>query len=126
MQRGQRHQLIAVDNLPAPVDGEHAIAVAVEGEAQGVAAGDHLLGERVHVRGAAPCVDVAPVGGCGDHTHARAEASEDLGRDLVGGAVGAVEQHIEAIEIERGEAGVQFTQVVLGGPAQIAYRPDRG
>src|SRR5439155_22364275 len=86
VQRGQRHQLIAVDNLPAPVDGEHAIAVAVEGEAQGVTAGDHLLGERVHVRGAAPCVDVAPVGTRGDHAYARAEASEDLGGDLVGRA----------------------------------------
>ena len=77
------------------------------------------------MRGAAAGVDVAPVGCVGDHRHARAEASEDLGRDLVGGAVGAVEQHVEAVEVELAKARVQLAQVVLGRATQLADTPDR-
>ena len=46
VQRRERHQLVAVDDLAGAVDGEHAVAVAVEGEADRVTAGAHPLGER--------------------------------------------------------------------------------
>ena len=92
MDRGERDQLVAVDDDAVAVDGEHAVAVAVEREAGVVAALAHGLGERVDVRGAAAVVDVAPVGLGGEHLDVGAEAPEQRGRDLVGGAVGAVEQ----------------------------------
>ncbi len=74
------------------------------------------------MRGAAAVVDVAPIGRVGDHRHARAEPPEDLRRDLVGGAVGAVQQHVDAVEVELAKARVQLAQVVLGRAAQLADR----
>ncbi len=125
VQRGERHQLVAVHDLPGAVHGEHAVAVAVEGEADGVAAREHVARELAHVGGAAAGVDVAPVGVLRDHRHVRAEAPEDLRRDAVGGAVGAVQQHVEPVEVELGEARVQLAQVVLPRAPQLAYAPDR-
>ena len=66
VQGGQRDQLVAVDDGAVAVDGQHAVAVAVEGEAEVVAARDDRLGERVDVGRAAAVVDVAPVGLVGD------------------------------------------------------------
>ena len=43
------------------------------------------------------------------------------GRDAVGGAVGAVQQHVEPVEIELVEARVQLAQVVLAGAVQLAH-----
>ena len=126
VQRRERHQLVAVDDLAAAVDRQHAVAVAVEREPERVSARDHRAGEHVEVRGAAAGVDVAAVGRVGDHRHARAETPEDLRRNLVGGAVGAVEQHVHAAEVELAEADVQLAQIVLGCAAQLADAPDRG
>ena len=70
VQRRERQQLVAVDDRAAAVDREHAVAVAVEGEAERVPAREHPLGERLDVRRAAAGVDVAPVGRVGDHRHA--------------------------------------------------------
>ena len=72
-----------------------------------VAAGDDGGGERVDVRGAAAVVDVAPVGRVADDRDVGAQAPEDLGRDAVGRAVGAVQQDVEAVEVERREARVR-------------------
>ena len=45
--RGERDQLVAVDDDAVAVDGQHAVAVAVEGEAGVVAALADGLGQRV-------------------------------------------------------------------------------
>ena len=92
VQRGERDQLVAVDDRAVAVDGEHAVAVAVEREAGVVAALAHVRGERVDVRRAAAGVDVAAVGRVGEHVDVGAEAAEDLRRGAVGRAVGAVER----------------------------------
>ena len=60
MQGDQRHQLVAVDYDPVAVDGEDAVAVAVEGEARVVPV--HALGQLLDVSRAAVQVDVAAVG----------------------------------------------------------------
>ncbi len=73
------------------------------------------------VGGAAAGVDVAPVGGVGDDGDVGAEAPEDLGGDAMRGAVGAVQEHVDAAEVEVLEAGVQLAQVVLVGAAQLAH-----
>src|ERR671931_398491 len=67
----------------------------------------------VEVRGADPVVDVAPVGLGADHGDGRVEAAEDLGRHLIGRAVGAVEHDVEALEVQPGEPDLQLAQVVL-------------
>ncbi len=78
------------------------------------------------MRRADAVVDVAPVGLVGDHADVRAEPPEDLRRDIEGRAVGTVEQHADAAQVELAKARVQLAQVVLGGAAQVAYAPDRG
>ena len=94
MQRGQSHQLVAVDDASGAVDREHPVAVAVEGEAHVVAA--HPLGEGFDMGRAAAAVDVAPVGLGGQRVDVRTQAAEDLRRHTVGGAVRAVEQDAHA------------------------------
>jgi hypothetical protein len=123
VQGGERDQLVPVDDAARPVDGEHAVAVAVEGEPGVVTAGADVRGERVDVGGAAARVDVAPVGLVVEDVDVGAEPAEDLGRGLVGRAVRAVERDAPAAEVERGEALVQRAQVVLERAVQRRTRP---
>ena len=53
VERAQRDQLVAVHHLAAAVDGQHAVAVAVEGEAERRSRPSARLGERLDVRRAA-------------------------------------------------------------------------
>src|SRR3954451_15075466 len=94
VQRGEGDELVAVDDGAGAVDGEDAVAVAVEGEPDVVAALADGLDERAEVRGAHAGVDVAPVGLDGHRRHRRAEAAEGLGRDVRGRAVGAVQDDV--------------------------------
>ena len=109
MQGGEGEQLVAVDDRPGAVLGEHAVAVAVERERDVVAADVEV----VDVGRADARVDVAPVRLVGVRGDGGAQAAEDLRRDLVGGAVGAVEEHLDAAQVEVAEALVQAAQVVL-------------
>ena len=118
--RRQGDQLVAVVRAAGAVDGEHAVAVAVEGEAdRRLGAGDRR-GEAVEVGGAAAVVDVAPVGLGADRLDRGAEPLEDRRRGAEGGAVGAVEHHVLAGEVE-GEGGLQRPQVVLEAAVQLAH-----
>jgi hypothetical protein len=121
VQDREREQLVAVDDRAGAVDGEHAVAVAVEREADVVAVDARR--ERVDVGRADAVVDVAPVGLVGDDGDVGVQAAEDLGRDVGGRAVGAVEQDLAAAEVERGEALVQAAQVVLLRAVQRRTRP---
>ena len=114
MQRDQREQLVAVNEDAVAVHGEHAVAVAVEGEADRVTALHDRLGQRLDVGRTAAGVDVAPVRAHADRRDARAEALEDLRGDAVGRAMRAVEQHVQSVEAQRLEAVVQVAFVVLG------------
>ena len=116
--RDQGDQLVAVVAATAAVDGEDAIAVAVEGEAdRRLGAGDRA-GELLEVGGAAALVDVAPVRLGADRLDRGAEPLEDRRGGAEGGAVGAVEQDVTAGEIER-EGGLQRPQVVLEAAVQL-------
>ena len=61
LQRTQRNQPIAVDDVAAVVDSDHAIAVAVEGQPCGRAMLDDCAGQRSGVRRAAAGVDVGAI-----------------------------------------------------------------
>ena len=120
--RGERHQLVAVDHDAVPVHRQHAVAVAVEGEPDVVAL--NAGGELLHVSRTAAVVDVAAVGLDGHGVDLRAEAPEDLRGDAVGGPVRAVEQHAAAGQVELGEARLELAQVVAGRAVQLAHAPD--
>ena len=117
---GEGDQLVAVVDAAVAVDREHAVAVAVEGEADLGLGGGDPLGERLDVGGAAAGVDVAPVGLDPDRLDLGAEALEDRRRGPVGGAVGAVEDDPAAGEVER-EGGLELAQVVVEAAVQLAH-----
>ena len=60
MEGEHREDLVAVDRLAGPVDREHAVAVAVEGDPEVVAADAHRLLEQREIGRAAAVVDVRP------------------------------------------------------------------
>ena len=117
-------QLVAVDDMAATVDGQHAVPVSVEGEADGVISARHRLGQPLDVRGPDSGVDVAPVGAVGQHVDLGPQAPEDLGSHTEGGAVGAIEENPRATQIEVGETRVQLAQVVLERAVQLPDAAD--
>lgn len=124
VQRRQRDELVAVDDLPGAVDGEHAVAVPVESEADVVLTVAHARDERLEVRRPAAVVDVAAVRLVADDVHVRAEAAEDLRRHAIGGPVRAVEQDTAPLQVERLEARVQRAEIVLLRAVQRADAAD--
>ena len=72
-----------------------------------------------------PALMLRPSGSSAITLTLRAQAAEDLRRDVERGAVGAVQQHVDAAQVELGEARVQLAQVVLRSAAQLAHAPDR-
>ena len=80
------------------VDDHHAVGVAVERDADVGAHLAHLAAQRVRRGRAAFLVDVEAVRLDADRDHLGAELPQRLGRHLVGGAVGAVDDHAQAFE----------------------------
>ena len=60
----------------------------------------------------------------GDHGHLGPQPAEDLGRGAVRGAVGAVEQHPGAAQVELREARVELSQIVLQRAVQSGDASD--
>src|ERR1700759_174564 len=79
VQRGEGEPLVAVDRRARAVHREHAVAVAVEREAEVVAAVADGLNKRPEVGRPDAGVDVAPVGLDGEGGDLRAQAPEGLG-----------------------------------------------
>ena len=119
--RGERDQLVSVHDDAVAVDGQHAVAVAVEREARVVAALGDGLRQRVDVGGAAAVVDVAAVGLGGQHVDVRAEPPEQRGRDLVGRAVGAVEQQPLPGQVQGAEARLERRLVAVQRHVEAAH-----
>ncbi len=124
--RGERHELVPVDHGPGAVDREHPVTVAVEREADVVPPAPYLLDQPVQVRRAAAGVDVDAVGLGRNHRRLRPEPEEDLGGGLIGGAMGAIEQHAPPAQVEAAEAAVELAQVVLERPFEMPDPADVG
>ena len=73
---------------------------------------------------AASSVDVAAVGLVGNDLDHCPEPTENLGRGLVGGAVGAVEEDAAAGQVEIGKPHMQLTQVILERAMEAAHAAD--
>ena len=98
--RDDRHQLVAVDDMAFFVDDQHAVGVAVERDADIGAHFAHFGGERFGRGRADVAVDVEAVGLDADREHLGAEFPQSFGRDLIGGAVGAIDDDAQAFERE--------------------------
>ena len=93
-----RHQLVAVDEVALLVDDHDPVGVAVERDADVGAHLAHLGGESGRRGRADLAVDVEAVGLDADRDHLGAEFPQRLRRDLVGGAVGAIDDDAHAVE----------------------------
>ena len=100
------HDVVAGDFLAVFIDGNHAVAIAIEGEADVGFQFAHLGTEVLRVLRAAVVVDVHAVGFAMDGSDVGAEFAEDDGGGLVGGAVRAIEHDLRAFEGHRFREGV--------------------
>ena len=94
----QRQQLIAVDHPPLLIGDDHAIGVAIQGDADIGAHLAHLLAHALRRGGAALVVDVVAVGLHPDLDHFRAQLPQRLRRHAIGRTVGTVDHHPQAIQ----------------------------
>ena len=91
--------LVAVYLIAFGIDGETAVAVAVEGEAEIEMLVDDELAELLEMGAAAVLVDVSVViFTTVDELDFGAEGFEDLGTNGTGGAVGAIHAEVETRE----------------------------
>ena len=98
--RDQVDQLVAVVELAGAVDHHEPVAVAVERDAEVGAGALHRLLQRLRRGGAETRVDVEAVGARADRFHVGPELVVDVRRDVVGGAVGAVDDDAHAAQVE--------------------------
>ena len=94
------HDLVAVDDLALLVDDHHPVGVAVERDADVGAQLAHLVAERLRRGRAALVVDVVAVGLDADLDHLGAQLPQRVGRHLVAGAVGAIDDDAQAVEAD--------------------------
>ena len=103
-----RDQLVAVDHMAALVDDHDAVGVAVERDADVGAHLAHLAAAALRRGRAAILVDVEAVGLDADRDHVGAELPQRLGRDPVGGAVGAIDHDAQAFERRASRGSVRL------------------
>ncbi len=96
--RDQRHQLIAVENDAALVGDDQPVGVAVERDADVGAPRQHLAPHVFRRQRAAFAVDVEAVGRDRDREHLGAQFPEHGRRDLVGGAMRAIDDDAQPVE----------------------------
>ena len=90
---------------------EHGpVRVAVEGDAQVRARGQHLGAKIVQVLGAAAQVDILPVGRAVDAVQLRSQTLQQRGREMRGRTVGCVHHDVHSFE-PGGERGGQMIDV---------------
>jgi hypothetical protein len=117
-------QLVAVVLLALAVDQDQPVGIAVDRDAEVGAAVAHGTHERLRMDGADAVVDVEAVRLRADGDHLGAEFVEHRRRDVVGGAVRAVDHQLEAAQVERvGEGALAELDVAAGRvlePARLA------
>ena len=119
----QEHR-VAVDDPPAVVGENRAVAVAVERHTHPAAACDHGAREQLRMRRTALQVDVASVGPVPDHDRVEAEAAEQRRCGRRGRAVRTVDRQREAAE--QGGFGKHGAQMIEVGADEIGRGNRRG
>ena len=96
----ERHELVAVDDLAALVGDDDTVGIAVERDADIGAHFAHPLAHRFGRRRAAFLVDVETVRLIADLNDLGAEFPQCGGRNLVGGAIGGIDDDPQAFEAQ--------------------------
>ena len=121
----QPEELVAVDDAAAAVDDDEPVGVAVEGEAEVGAPGDHLGRERRRGGGPAADVDVHAVRLVVDDVDAGPGRRQDPGGGDAAGAVRAVEDDVEVARRRLGEPA-PVVQVAVEERGVVDHAADPG
>ena len=100
------HELVAIDLPALLVHQDQPVGVAVQRDAEVGAIGEHFALEHRRSGGAAAAVDVDAVGLDADRDDFGAQFPQDLGRHLVGGAMGAIDDDLQPVEPQAAREGV--------------------
>ena len=100
--RNDEQQLITINNGARVIHHQHAVTVAVEGDTQVCFFSQHSRLQRLHMRRAAVVVDVQTIRLGRQHRNVGAQLFEHTRGNLVGRAVGAVENHFQAAKVGTG------------------------
>jgi hypothetical protein len=115
-ERGDDHDVVAVDQGAFLVAELDAVGVTVVGDADVGAEFADFRAEKLRVHGAALLVDVGAVGLVAVDEDLGTEFAKDAGGGLVGGAVGAIDDDAHAFERERaGQGGLGELDVTAEG-----------
>ena len=125
-ERDQRHQLVAVDQLALLVGDDQPVGIAVEREA------DVARRSRPPFPAAAagwvepqPVVDVEAVGRDAERDHLGAQLPQRVGRDVIGGAIGAIDDDLEPVEPQMlGKRGLGELDVAAARVVDPPRAPD--
>ena len=98
VQRGDGHDVVAVQKAAGLVAEDDAVGIAIVRDAEVGAVFANFGAEVLRMHGAAVAVDVGAVGGVAEDEDFRAQFAQDAGGGLVGGAVGAVHHDAHAVE----------------------------
>jgi len=99
--RDQGHELVAVDESALLIGNDHAVGVAIERDADIGARLDHLGAHRLRRRRAAFLVDVEAIRVVTDGDDLGAKLPESRRGNLVGAAIGSIDDDAQALEPER-------------------------
>src|SRR5581483_2425980 len=96
--RHDLHHIVAVEHLALAVHQDGAVGVAVQRHAEIGSFSQYRLAHAGGVQRAAVAIDVLAVGIDAQRNHVGAQFVQYVGTDLVGGAVGTVDHHLDAVE----------------------------
>ena len=110
--RDQAQHLVAVDDGTPVVDQHQPVGVAVERHAEIGALAQHGLAQQRRLVRAAALVDVEAIGLDAEPDHLGAQLEEQVAGKVVGGAVGAIDDDLQAVQGQAlGEAALQALDI---------------
>ena len=91
--------LIPIHHLPVSVHQDHPITVTIQGDTNIRLMLPDLVDERLRIGGAAFKVDVQAVRLGTDELDLGTQFTKDVGGHVIGGTVGAIQHHLQALEL---------------------------
>src|SRR5690606_16322382 len=98
--REDKQYLVTVHQFTAIIHHQYAICVAVEGNTQVSLLGDNTLLQRLRMGAATIVVDVHAIRLVCDSNYLSTQLLEHIRRDVVTGAIGAIDHNLHALQAE--------------------------
>ncbi len=93
---------VTIDDAALVIHHDETVTITVEGDSQVGAMLQHRLLQGLGMGGTDALVDIETVGLVADDDDVGAQLVEDVGRDVIGGAIGAIHHHGQAAQVQAG------------------------